>query len=86
MSGGVMRQDAELTLASGQDHGVDLVRVGQPLRRTMSSWRGTLGRQLRRVLADVVDRAGQEERLLREVVDLAVEDLLEARDVSLIET
>src|SRR6476620_10953811 len=40
----------------------------------------TLTRQLLCVLADVVDRAGQEERLLRQVVDLALEDLLEARD------
>src|SRR4051812_5148923 len=47
---------------------------------TMSRWRGTPSApQLGRVLADVVDRAGEEERLLRHVVDLALEDLLEAR-------
>src|SRR6185295_14175089 len=47
----------------------------------MSSWRGTVSAcQLGRILADLVDRAGEEERLLRQVVDLAVEDLLEARD------
>src|SRR5262245_47719119 len=32
------------------------------------------------VLADVVDRAGEEERLLRQRVGLALEDLLEGRD------
>src|SRR4029079_7863699 len=32
------------------------------------------------VLADVVDRAGEEEGLLGQGVDLALEDLLEARD------
>src|SRR3954451_18548658 len=47
---------------------------------TISSWSGTSACELRGALADFVDRACQEEGLLGQVVDLAVQDLLEARD------
>ena len=46
---------------------------------TMSRWSG-IGQpaSVFGVLADVVERAGEEERLLGQVVGLALEDLLEA--------
>src|SRR5215208_121785 len=47
---------------------------------TISSRRGTSGCQLLGVRADVVDRARQEEGLLRQRVGLALEDLLERCD------
>src|SRR5690242_663047 len=49
---------------------------------TISRWRGISRSplELGRVLADVVERAGQEERLLGQRVGLALEDLLERGD------
>ena len=83
----VVGQDAQLALDAGADRrhprsSAYASRSGV----TISSWSGivalpgaSLG-QLGGVLADVVDRAGEEEGLLRQVVGLALEDLLEGGD------
>ena len=77
-----MRQHAELAFAARQRHRIDLVGVGLLLRRDDLELKRHVirTRQLLGVGADVLDRAGQEERLLRERIGLALEDLLERRD------
>ena len=77
----MVRQDAQLALDAGADDGVDVVREGQPLGRDdleVERHRSAACSQLGGVLAHVVERAGEEEGLLGQVVGLALEDLLEA--------
>src|SRR6476659_727784 len=79
--GRVMRQDPELAFDAGELDRIDRVRIRQALRgHDLEQERHGSAGQLRRVLANVVERAGQEEGLLRQRVGLAVEDLLERGD------
>ena len=75
----VVRQDAQLALDARADDRIDIALVGESLGRDDLEVEGhRQDGQLRGVLADVVDGAGEEEGLLGQVVGLALEDLLEA--------
>ena len=82
----VVRQDASSPSMPGQTTESTVVREGQrrsgrdDLQMEQASALPSGRRQLLGVLADVVDRAGEEEGLLGQVVGLALEDLLERRD------